>query len=59
MHKPIDRTTPHCAKCSQPMTWHSDQEVHTREGELLMRVFACESCDRLAAFADPAITAKS
>jgi hypothetical protein len=39
------------------MTWHSVQEVHTREGELLMHVYECESCNRLAAFADPATAA--
>jgi RNase P subunit RPR2 len=57
MHKPIERTGPRCTKCSRPMTWHSVQEVHTREGELLMHVYECESCNRLAAFADPATAA--
>jgi RNase P subunit RPR2 len=40
---------PSCSKCEQPMVWHSDQEVHTREGDLLMQVFKCEACDRLKA----------
>lgn len=31
------------------MTWHSDQEVHTRLGNVLMQVFKCETCDRLKA----------
>ena len=31
------------------MAWHSDQEVHTRDGYALMQVFKCETCDRLKA----------
>ena len=52
MHKPLDHTSPRCTKCSQPMAWHSDQPVSTREGNLMVRVYECESCDRLAAFSD-------
>jgi RNase P subunit RPR2 len=40
---------PRCSKCEQLMTWHSDQEVHTRLGNVLMQVFKCETCDRLKA----------
>ena len=59
MHKPVERTDPHYAKCSQLMTWHSVQEVQTREGRLLLQVYACERCNRLAAFSNPTTTAKS
>jgi hypothetical protein len=31
------------------MAWHSDQEVHTRDGYALVQVFQCEACDRLKA----------
>jgi RNase P subunit RPR2 len=47
MHDTIQR--PSCSKCEQPMAWHSDQEVHTRDGYALMQVFKCEACDRLKA----------
>ena len=40
---------PSCSKCEQPMAWHSDQEVHTRDGWALVQVFKCETCDRLKA----------
>ena len=40
---------PTCSKCEQPMAWHSDQEVQTRDGHALMQVFKCEACDRLKA----------
>jgi RNase P subunit RPR2 len=40
---------PSCSKCEQPMAWHSDQEVHTRDGHALVQVFKCEACDRLKA----------
>ena len=38
-----------CSKCEQPMAWHSDQEVQTRDGSALVQVFECEVCDRLKA----------
>jgi RNase P subunit RPR2 len=47
MHDIIQR--PNCSKCEQPMAWHSDQEVQTRDGHVLMQVFKCEACDRLKA----------
>ena len=50
MPETIQRTGPLCEKCIQPMAWHSDQEVHTRDGHFLMQVFKCEHCDRLAAY---------
>ena len=40
---------PSCSKCEQPMAWHSDQEVQTRDGYALVQVFKCEACDRLKA----------
>jgi RNase P subunit RPR2 len=40
---------PSCSKCEQPMAWHSDLEVHTRDGYTLTQVFKCEVCDRLKA----------
>ena len=40
---------PSCSKCEQPMAWHSEQEVHTRDGYALMQVFECETCERLKA----------
>jgi NAD-dependent SIR2 family protein deacetylase len=47
MHDTIQR--PRCSKCEQQMAWHSDQDVHTREGYALVQVFKCETCDRLKA----------
>jgi len=45
MRETIQRTGPLCQKCIQPMAWHSDQEVHTRDGHFFMQVFKCEHCD--------------
>ena len=59
MHKPVERTGPRCAKCSQPMAWHSVQEAHTSEGQLLMQVYECQSCNRLAAFSNSTTAATS
>jgi RNase P subunit RPR2 len=47
MHDIIQR--PSCSKCQQLMAWHSDQEVHTRDGHARMQVFKCDTCDRLKA----------
>jgi RNase P subunit RPR2 len=47
MHDIIQQ--PRCSKCEQPMAWHSDQEVYTRDGRALVQVFKCETCDRLKA----------
>jgi hypothetical protein len=44
MRETIQRTGPLCQKC-KPMAWHSDQEVHTRDGHFFMQVFKCEHCD--------------
>ena len=40
---------PNCSRCEQPMAWHSDQEVNTRDGYARMQVFRCDACDRLKA----------
>ena len=40
---------PNCSKCEQATAWHSDQQVHTRDGDALMQVFNCEACGRLKA----------
>jgi RNase P subunit RPR2 len=50
MHETIQRTGPPCSKCKLPMAWHSDQEVHVRDGHQLMQVFECERCGRLTAY---------
>jgi hypothetical protein len=45
----IQRRQLTCSKCEQPMAWHSDQDVNTRYGYVLMRVFQCNACNRLKA----------
>jgi hypothetical protein len=42
---------PECSKCEQPMAWHSVQLA----GKRSMNVFHCESCDKFAATAVPAV----
>jgi hypothetical protein len=32
------------------MTFHSVQDVRTRDGQEIMQVYECENCNRLTAF---------
>jgi len=41
---------PSCKKCKKPMTFHSVQDVRTRDGQEIMQVYECENCNRLTAF---------
>jgi hypothetical protein len=50
MQKNIQPIGPPCEKCKQPMTFHSVQDVPTRDGHGIMQVYECETCNRLAAF---------
>lgn len=49
MNKSVLKSGPYCAKCKQPMAWHSAQQVGSEGGEETINVFECASCGRLSA----------
>jgi hypothetical protein len=51
MDQIVQKPGPYCARCEQPLVWHSTQQVKASDGngEETMDIFRCEGCGRLSA----------